>query len=468
MSEGRAVLFVALAALGLRLAYTLGVYLALGPDGLLIEDSGMYVSLALSFIEHGDFVAMVGGGAVLPVTERMPLYVIFLVAHFFIQGSAHPLFPALTQAALDALTCVLVARLAARFDPRLLLPAGLIAALNPTQIVVGATLLTDSIFLLICTVGLTAALDWMRRPSWRSAILLGAALALGISARAMLVPWLVAVIVLLPLGALWLRTLRPAALAHLVLAGVIAVACQAPILARNISEYGTAQLTSQTGTHAMGWVVPLVREAKDGTSQAEGARELDRAYRARYGDAEPDNPFESSRRRTDFAYEAWAELGLGATAKAWLMGAAINLFSPGVILATPISKLPRTGFFDTPGESKLDKVRSFLFANDNAAYAWALLLGTLGVILARAAQAAGLAVGFAKGGPGARERRVMLVFLLIWAAYILAVNGPIASPKYRLPIEPVAALLFALALVSCFAWLRKRAAGRARTPARAR
>jgi hypothetical protein len=468
MSEGRAVLVISLAALTLRVGYTLGVYLAMGPDGLLIEDSGMYIDYARSFVAHGDFVTAAGGGALVPVTERMPLYVIFLAAHFFIQGSAHPLFPALSQAALDALTCVLIARLAARFDARLLLPAGLLAAVNPTQIVIAATLLTDSVFLLACTLSLIAAIDWMRRPSWRSAIALGAALALGISARTMLVPWMVALIALLPLGALWLRTLRPPDLAHLILAGVIAVAGQAPILARNLSTYGTAELTSQTGTHLMGWVVPLVREAKDGTSQADGARELDRAYRAVHGEAEPPDPFEASRLRAAFARQAWAELGLGATAKAWLTGAAINLFSPGLIMATPVLKLPRTGFFDTPGETKFEKMRNFLFANDSPAYAWVLLLGALGVILARAAQAAGLAIGLATGGPGARERRVMLLFLLIWIGYILAVNGPIASPKYRLPLEAVTSPLFAIALVALFGYLRRRAGARARRPAGAR
>jgi hypothetical protein len=240
---------------------------------------------------------------------------------------------------------------------------------------------------------------------------------------------------------------------------------QAPILARNISTFGTAELTSQAGSHLMGWVVPLVREAKDGTPQAEGARALDAAYRAEYGDDPPDNPFVASGQRAAYAQQAWRDLGFGATAKAWITGAAINLFSPGPILATPVSKLPRTGFFDTPGETKLEKMRNFLFDNDNAAYAWVLLLGAIGVVLARAAQAAGLVIGFAKGGPSARERRATLLFLLVWVGYILAVNGPIASPKYRLPIESVTSLLFAIALVALFGWLTRR---RGRGTARAR
>ena len=35
------------------------------------------------------------------------------------------------------------------------------------------------------------------------------------------------------------------------------------------------------------------------------------------------------------------------------------------------------------------------------------------------------------------------MLLSSWAVYILLVNGPIASPKYRLPIEQVLAVLSA-------------------------
>jgi hypothetical protein len=33
--------------------------------------------------------------------------------------------------------------------------------------------------------------------------------------------------------------------------------------------------------------------------------------------------------------------------------------------------------------------------------------------------------------------------MLSWIAYILLVSGPVASPKYRLPIEPVLMVLLA-------------------------
>jgi hypothetical protein len=37
-----------------------------------------------------------------------------------------------------------------------------------------------------------------------------------------------------------------------------------------------------------------------------------------------------------------------------------------------------------------------------------------------------------------------------WCLYILAVNGPVASPKYRLPMEPALAVLTGAGLASLF------------------
>ena len=39
--------------------------------------------------------------------------------------------------------------------------------------------------------------------------------------------------------------------------------------------------------------------------------------------------------------------------------------------------------------------------------------------------------------------RIALLLLLGWIAFILLINGPIASAKYRLPIEPAMGIFFA-------------------------
>jgi hypothetical protein len=39
-----------------------------------------------------------------------------------------------------------------------------------------------------------------------------------------------------------------------------------------------------------------------------------------------------------------------------------------------------------------------------------------------------------------------------WCAFVLAVNGPVASPKYRLPMEPVLMVLAGAGLYAIRHW----------------
>jgi len=312
---------------------------------------------------------------------------------------------------------------------------------------------------------LYAAVRWLRDPAWRWALLLGLALGLGISTRVMLLPAVVALAVLLPLALIWLRRFRIATLAHVAVFVAIAAALQAPIFARNISHYDSPQLTSQGGAFALLWVAPLVLESADGTAHAEGARRMRARYVEEIGGVEPDNPFERSALMSATARRAISELGAGAAIKTWVIGGAINLLSPAAILTPPVTNLPRTGFYETAGDSKLGKLSAFLFDNDNPTYAWVLIITFLALLAVRAGQLFGLGHGlFRRRGSESmmerREVRIVLTLLLLWTLYILLINGPIASPKYRLPIEPFAAILGAYALVAVGDWIRRRATGR--------
>jgi len=466
MTPARSLWLIFAAALVVRLAYTLGLYLGMGPEALLAEDSLLYLGLARDFVSEGDFVHFTDGARGFePETERMPLYVIWLALHQWVSGISAPLFPALTQAAVDALACVIIARTAMLLEPRLLVPAGLIAACNPTQFIVSAMVLTDSLFFFFVCLMLYAAVQWLRQPAWRWALLLGLAVGLGVSTRVMLLPAVVALAILLPLAAAWLGRLRIAGIVHVLVFVAICAALQAPILARNLSRYDTAQLTSQGGAFSLLWVAPLVMEAVDGTPHAENAQRMYLRYKSEIGGVESENPFTRSAQMTTTARHVISELGVIATAKAWLIGGAINLFSPAAILSPPVSNLPRTGFYDIAGDNKLDKLSAFMFRNDNPTYAWVLIVTFLALLAVRAGQIMGLGHGLIRREPGQtaaarREVRIVLILLMLWTLYILIVNGPIASPKYRLPIEPFAVICGAYAFLAGSDWLKRRAARR--------
>ena len=315
----------------------------------------------------------------------------------------------------------------------------------------------------LTTASLWAGLLWIKRPSWRYALILGVLLALAVSTRVMALPWAAACLVLLPGASLLLARFRPAQILQMAAVAAIVVALQAPIIARNVTTYDSWQLTSQGGSHLLNWIAPLVLEARDGTPHEAGAREMYGRYLARHGDDEP-NPFVRSRDMTSIARDAIGDMGTGAVVKAWVMGAAINVMSPAPILSPPVKSLPRTGFFDTPGDSKLAKVGAFLFRNDSPTYAWILLVSVIGVALVRLGQLGGIVVGFGSrtrpdsGDTTPALRRAMLAFLLLWTAYILIINGPIASPKYRLPVEPVGVITLAFALAAVQGWWTRRRA----------
>ncbi|MDP6351217.1 MAG: hypothetical protein QF827_03200 [Alphaproteobacteria bacterium] len=430
-------------ALALRLGYVLALYGIMGDAGLGIDDSIAYWAAAENLVRHGDLVMPGLDGGLVPETAYMPLYPLFLAAHIALTGGTDPLWPALSQALIDSAACVVIALLAGKFGRGYVPAAGLFAACNPTQIVIAGMILTDGLFLFWCALALLAAAGWLRRPGWPLALLLGGALALALATRAMMLPWALAVPVLLAAGGALLGRITFGRGLQLGAALALCLAAQSPILIRNFDHYQALALTSQAGTHFLLWLAPLVREAADGTAHGAGAAANQRRYEAQADPDEGANPFRRSRAMSALALTIMAQLGPVTIARAWGIGAAINLLGPSVILAPPVRTLPRIGFYDTPGASKLDKVVSFLFRNDNPTYGWVLLIGVGGTGLLRLIQLRGLA----RAARGGAEARIGGLLMLAWIGFILAINGPVASAKYRQPAEPAFAVLFALGVV---------------------
>lgn len=427
-------------ALAARLAYLAWQVSVLGTAGVMSEDSITYLERAAILLQHGVMLRPDAGGGLVPATDMMPLYLWFLAAHHLLFTDP-AIAAAVSQSVVDALTCLLIARLGAHFD-RLLpgagLWAGLLAAVNPTQIVVAGLILNETLFLHFCCASLVAALAWIARPDWRRAVVLGVTLALALHTRAMILPWVLGLPILLIAGLLICRALRARHFAPLALVVLIALAVQAPVAWRNYVQFDRFSLTSQGGAYVGLWLAPLVREAADGTPHAAGAAAINRQMAA-IGPP-TDNPFVRADRLVELGLAAMADAGPMAVVKAFGIGAAINLMAPAATMVPWVRSLPRTGFYDMPGETKLAKIAAFLFANDNSRYGWILLLGTVGVLVARGFQIRGLALALT----GDRAGQVAVGILVCWVAFIILINGPIASPKYRQPAE--AALIVFLAL----------------------
>ena len=386
-------------------------------------------------------------------TDRMPLYPLMLggIRHIF---GDDPQMVAILQAVIDAGTCALIAALGALISPLVGLIAGILAALSVTLIVFSTQILTETASLFFFTLMLLAGARFLRHPTNALAIIAGLAGGIASATRPAVAPLLAAAVPLVLVIALIQRRGFAAALAAALLFAVGAAAPIAPVLLRNVIHYGSFSLTTQTGHHLADWIVPLVTERADGTPYQKTVDRMEALYAQRAQttlcaprklecSAEHDlngqtNPFQRAAVKSEVAREAMARLPLSAYAKAWLEGMVVNLASPALLIDPRVRALPKPSFYNTPGASLWEKTRAYLF-DDPAAYQILLIVGLVAMLPILMLEAAGFVV-LARTLPWAA------VFAGGVLAYFLLLNGPVATPKYRLPMEPVLIVLAAIPL----------------------
>ena len=332
--------------------------------------------------------------------------------------------------------------------------AGILAALSVTLIVFSTQILTETASLFFFTLMLLAGARFLRHPTNALAIIAGLAGGIAAATRPAVAPLLAAAVPLVLVIALMQRRGFAAALAAPLLFAVGAATPIAPVLLRNVIHYGSFSLTTQTGHHLADWIVPLVTERADGTPYQKTVDRMEALYAQRAQttlcaprklecSTEHDlngqtNPFQRAAVKSEVAREAMARLPLSAYAKAWLEGMVVNLASPALLIDPRVRALPKPSFYNTPGASLWEKTRAYLF-DDPAAYQVLLIVGLVAMLPILMLEAAGF---------------VMLARTLPWAAvfaggvlaYFLLLNGPVATPKYRLPMEPVLIVLAAIPL----------------------
>jgi hypothetical protein len=371
--------------------------------------------------------------------DRMPGYTIFLHLTMAPFGADAYWAPIVAQMAIDALACIAIARTAEIVKPGAGRYAGLLAALNPTQIVLAATMLGDTIFVACLAFGFLSLARLWKGDGGPAA--LGFWFGLALFNRAVIWPFLpVLAVSVFALGR-GKRGLREAA----IVVGIVA-AFAAPMFVRNWVVYGQPALSAQGPAHMAVWWYPLVKEAGDGTPYTLTAEDVWSRYAARGGRELPDE-FKRGVILLELSREGLATQPPIAFIKAWLLGAAINLAAPATQMIPVVMHLPRTGFYETQGATPIEKARNFLTQSSSVAYLAWLAGGALLEWPVRLLAVVGLLLALR-----ARSTRAASFFAILWIGFVLAVQGPVASAKYRLPIEPIAMALAGFALAA-----RKRA-----------
>src|SRR5262249_33143898 len=257
-------------ALAIRWAYALILYAAMGDGGLTGVDSHGYLEQARLFAGRISDHTLSGWQWAGPDPYIMPLFTWALAASVPALGKVAPLGYVLIQGIIDTATCYLVCLMAESIDARAVKAALIAAAINPTQIVFAGMVYSDTPFAFFAALFLYGAVRWLSSASWRAAILGGVGLGGGLLFRSLLAVWAAAVLVFLAIVALVRGQLHRRQWAQLAAILVIFSACTAVIFARHAAQFGVWSLTPQTGMHLARWIVPLTREASDGTPWRQG------------------------------------------------------------------------------------------------------------------------------------------------------------------------------------------------------
>jgi hypothetical protein len=380
------------------------------------------------------------------MTDRMPLYPLLLAGVRCVFGDA-PRAAALIQAAIDAGTCTLIAALGTLISPLTGLMAGILAAASATLVVFSSQILTDTLFLFFFAVMLLAGARFLLRPANWLAVVAGFAGGLALATRAGIVLLLIAAVPLIFIVANieWRSLAR--AFATAILFAIAAAAPVTPVLLRNAIAYGSFSLAAQTGDHLAYWIVPLVTQRADGTPFETTVARMQALYHQRLAESglnTESNPFLRASVKSEVAREEMARLPLAAYVKSWIEGMAINLGAPALLADPRVRALPKPSFYNTPGKSLWERSRVYFYDHPGL-YQVLLAIGLASMLPMLLLQA----IGFVMLARRLPRAAALAGGLLV---YFLLLSGPVATPKYRLPMEPVLIVLAAIPL----AWLGER------------
>jgi len=334
--------------------------------------------------------------------------------------------------------------------------AGLFAAIWPNLIIHSGLILADSLFLFLFTLVLLFAVRFLREASLPYAAIAGLICGLAIITRpiAFFIPLAMAItapFISHSVIGQWRRGMYAAVVLLL-----FAAVPLAPIMWRNVTEFGTIQITSQSGTHLLNWVVGYAQSLESGAPFEVGSRVIGEKLKLRAArdgiTLDELTSFENSQYLQSLALEEVLKTPISTLAKGWISGAVINLAAPAPIADPRIRKLNKSSFMESSGSGLFKRARSFLRDNDRRYVLWAAF-GTIGSAVSLMFQFSGWVIIL-------RKFFWPAVFGSLAILYFLLINGPVGGPKYRLPFEPILIIFQSVAVIEIVVRWQNRIATR--------
>ena len=356
------------------------------------------------------------------------------------------------QAVLDGLSVLAIALTARSLSPRLTIPAALIAAVLPNFIAHSSYILQETLFTVFFTWGLCALFCSLRsaRPA-RLLIIAGLLFGMTLWTRLTLIYY---AIVLVPALAAALKLSGPRtwiqAASHALIPAATMALVISPLLAYNYFTYGHAELSLQTGDHLLRWVYACLATPWPCSDRVAVHAELEPIVRG-YSEIAA-NEYELSIMQKKLAVTSILQLPLWQVAWGMTWGAFRNLFQTSFYFVIGQFNQPETFISAMPGSNLFERIAAFVSANYRNPFMVMWVISQVTLLLSRLVQGAGALTGLRQV-----QFRGQTILLLATIIYVLALNGPIANPKYRVPCEPALIILTALGWAYCPLFAKWRA-----------
>ena len=431
------ILFVFLVALIMRIVYA---WFFVDASNLILEDQMMYIQLAQQYPSTG-FLGV--------TSERVPGYPLLVSTIYNLFGENN-MAVVMVQIFIDSLTCVIIGLIAESVISRGFLVAGLISALNLNMIVLSGMILTDTLFLFLFSLFILFAFNYLKHPT-RFRLFLGvsflcfATLVRPVSYYLvfLLLPLLIAFFV-------WRGLSFKQAIHGLLIYIIPIVMVFGSIHYRNYNEYNSFSFVSQSGGHAIHWVVPGTYQYSGQGSYQEGqafARDHIELAKSTDGiDTISDNPFTNSAYHLKVTKGALIELGLLNVLHAWSVVSVINLLAPSVAYAPVVRAMEYPSFYATLGDGAVEKLINYVTSSNGLTYLSIIVFGALISLFFLILSILGL-YKMIEFWRLEKKNTEVILFALFIVMYFLAITGPVVGVKYRLPLEPIMALYATYAVI---------------------
>ncbi|MDA8882537.1 glycosyltransferase family 39 protein [Alphaproteobacteria bacterium] len=396
-------------------------------EAMLIEDAKMYWNIANS----GQGLLDTARIAFFHEDERVPGYTLFLAATISLFGS-HFLPILLIQCLLDSITCLMIMMLGRHVFPTSFWLFGFLAAAWPNLIIHSGMILTDTLFIFFFTAFLLSFVWLLEKQNVSYVLMVGVMLGIATMTRPItqFIIFLTPIMVTIMLLCAKVR-LRDALLQSIIIC-LVSLSFLSPILIKNIQNYGSFALTSQNGAHLQNWVAAEIVMLRDGISRTEAIAKMSAKTDQAIADlplASQINPFIISAQHVKTATDEISTSPPYIILQSWAQGVMVNLAAPAIMIDKRVRSLPHLSFSGDTSGSLITRLQQFI-AGSSKAYVTILLVSIGGAGIVSIIQFSGFFVQL-------RLTPILAILGFLTMAYFMIINGPVASPKYRLPTEPI-------------------------------